>query len=89
MSLSLSIGWYSTRHTCAVTVSTFMLPVSCTGIEIELSGFSGGEHQKFPWIRRTSQLENKGMQPGSLHLSGRVSKRTLDIPMPATRAVLT
>lgn len=76
MSLSLSVGSGTTSYTCSVTVSIFMVPVSFISNSIELQSFSGGEHKKIPCIRRTKELKNKGMQPGSLHLSRRVSKRT-------------
>ena len=47
----------------------FMVAVSCVWIKIELLGFSGGEDQKIPCIRKTIELKNEAVQAGSPHLS--------------------
>lgn len=54
---------------------------------IEIPDFSGGEDQKIPCIRRTTELKNKVVQAGSLHLPKRISEETLDIPMAAVHAM--
>lgn len=64
-----------------------MVDVSDVWIKIELLGFSGGEDQKIPCIRKNPDLKNKAAQAGSPHLSRRITKKRLGVPVIAVSAV--